>query len=187
MPDANFLTVFQTILKKFDDAEIDYMIVGSIASMTYGEPRLTHDMDLVIEVSSTQIQKLAAMFQSEDYYVPPVDILVQETLNKRSFNVLHISSGLKVDCIIRGSSPHAIEEFQRRRRIELVSGFSAYVAAPEDVIIKKLQYFLEGGSQKHLDDVRGILAHTAVDHTYLNRWVNFLHLEDAWHQASQSL
>ncbi|MBP9708831.1 MAG: hypothetical protein KBD78_14430 [Oligoflexales bacterium] len=163
MPDSNFLKTFQSILKKFEDAKIDYMIVGSIASMTYGEPRLTHDMDLVIEVSSAQFQKLVAMFQGEDYYVPPVEILVQEALNQRSFNVLHIPSGLKVNCMIRRSNKHSVEEFQRRRQVELIPGVNAYMAAPEDVIIKKLQYFIEGASLKHINDVRGILAHTKLD------------------------
>lgn len=90
---------------------------------------------------------------------------------------------MKIDMVLRKETAHSRAEFERRRRLQLWPGFEASVASPEDVIIKKLQYFQLGGSEKHLRDIRGILAETAVDHDYLERWIKDLGLERAWLQA----
>ncbi|MEI6790772.1 MAG: hypothetical protein WCK42_06295 [Myxococcaceae bacterium] len=40
----DLITTFLEVTQKLEVAEIPYMIVGSVASMTYGEPRMTHDL-----------------------------------------------------------------------------------------------------------------------------------------------
>ena len=94
--------------------------------------------------------------------------------------MIHHESGLKIDMMIRKQSPHAIEEFRRRRRISFWKGFEAFLACPEDVIIKKLEFYREGGSEKHLTDIRGILANTKVDQDYLDNWLTELQLGKYW-------
>lgn len=180
MTGPDLLSVFEAVLTSLEKVSVDYMVVGSVASMIYGEPRLTKDMDVVIEVQPTGMDLLYGAFPEKDYYVPPKEILQAEITARGQFNLIHHASGLKIDLIIRKNSPHAIEEFQRRQKKPFGDRFDAFVAAPEDVIIKKLGYFREGGSEKHLNDIRGILAHTEIDRSYLERWIRDLGLGDIW-------
>ncbi len=65
----DFLSTFATVLKKFESEGIDYMIVGSLAVVVYGEPRLTRDMDLVAEIRPDQAAVLPGLFPSPQYSV----------------------------------------------------------------------------------------------------------------------
>jgi len=137
-------------------------------------------MDLVVELKTGSVQKLTAHFDEEEYYLPPEEVIMSETTSRGQFNIIHHDSGLKIDFMIRKDSPHSIEEFHRRRRLPFTSDFSAWIASPEDVIIKKLSFYREGGSEKHLTDIRGIVAQSELDETYLNRWISDLQLKTYW-------
>ncbi|MBI2606007.1 MAG: hypothetical protein HYW49_08000 [Deltaproteobacteria bacterium] len=176
----NLIAVFQEVLQALEDNSIEYMIVGSVASIVYGEPRLTKDMDLVIELAPADARKIPRIFPAEKFYSPPVEILGDEIMNRGHFNLIHHDSGLKIDLMIRKNSEHAKTEFTRRRKIEIWEGFFAPVAAPEDVIIKKLVYYTEGGSEKHVRDIQGILSNSDVDRAYIEIWTAKLGLADAW-------
>ena len=176
----NLFDVFRTALEKLDQASIPYMVVGSVASIVYGEPRMTKDMDVVINVRPEDASKFETLFPLSDYYCPPREVLIDECLNRGQFNLLHPASGLKIDIIVMKNNPHSLEEFKRRSKISLWDGFEAYVAAPEDVIIKKLLYYQEGRSEKHLTDIKGILSQTPIDKNYLERWIKTLRLEEFW-------
>lgn len=87
--------------------------------------------------------------------------------------------------MIKKSTPHGEEEFGRRQKHEILPGFAAFIATPEDVIIKKLQYYQEGGSQKHITDCKAILSQHSLDNAYLARWIAALHLHDEWSLVSR--
>jgi len=53
-----------------------------------------------------------------------------------------------------------------RRAVE-IGAVQIWLAPPEYVIIKKLEFLREGGSEKHVRDVRGILAVMDVDRPLL--------------------
>jgi hypothetical protein len=98
------------------------------------------------------------------------------------FNVIHPESGFKVDFMIASDDDFDHRRFERRRSLPLGRARSAPVASPEDVIVRKLQYFAEGGSEKHLRDIRGILRVTgdAVNHAYLREWIDRFGLREHW-------
>jgi hypothetical protein len=175
--------VFSEVLRCLDENQIPYMVVGSIASIVYGETRLTKDMDLVVDIPPAVIRNLATIFPTPEYYCPPLEVLQDEHLRRGQFNILHPASGLKVDFVFRKPTPHGEMEFSRRKQIELWPGLQVFIASPEDVIIKKLEYFKEGGSPKHLMDIRGILAITDLDRSYLEEWVTKLGLATEWSLA----
>jgi hypothetical protein len=56
----------------------------------------------------------------------------------------------------------------------------SWVAAPEDIIIAKMRFYREGESDKHLRDIRGVLAQTSIDQELLQYWVNLLGLGEVW-------
>lgn len=180
----DLISTFLEVTQKLEAAEIPYMIVGSVASMTYGEPRMTHDLDLVVQVLPKDASKFEQIFPSEQYYCPPEEIVKPEILGQGQFNLIHHDTGLKVDLVIRKGSEHAKTEFARRKRVPFFQGSDVFMASPEDVILKKLEYFREGGSQKHLRDVQGILAQTEIDESYLQGWISKLQLEAQWFQLN---
>ncbi|MGZ3709706.1 MAG: hypothetical protein ACXVBC_12370, partial [Bdellovibrionota bacterium] len=164
------------VLETLERHQLPYMVVGSVASIVYGEPRLTKDMDLVIDILPADAPKFETLFPEEHFYVPPAEVLLDEIARRGQFNLVHPASGLKIDIIVRKNGEHGRAEFSRKQRVPLFPGFDAWIASPEDVIIKKLDFYREGGSEKHLADIRGILANTSVDRAYLDSWVKKLGL-----------
>jgi len=175
-----FIGTFFSVIEKLEKLNIPYMIVGSIASMIYGEPRMTHDMDLVIDILPSDASKLEAVFPLEEFYCPPIEVIASEVVHRGQFNLIHHESGLKIDLVIRKDTEHARTEFSRRRKCPFWEGHDACVASPEDVILKKLDFYRQGESQKHLHDIRGILAETPLDQQYLDYWIDQLNLASEW-------
>ena len=44
------------------------MVTGSVAVIVYGDPRMTHDIDLVVEISRKQIPAIIDAFPEEEFY-----------------------------------------------------------------------------------------------------------------------
>jgi hypothetical protein len=139
-----------------DRLEIPYLVTGSIASTTYGEPRFTNDIDVVVALKGSQEANLCAAFPSPDFYCSP-EAVAQAVRDRFQFNIRHPASGLKVDVIVAGDSDFDRSRLSRGRRLPAGNDFETTFAAPEDVILKKLEYYREGGSEKHLRDIVGIL------------------------------
>jgi hypothetical protein len=165
----------------FDDLAIPYFVTGSCASISYGEPRLTNDIDIVAEIPFSKLASVMLRFPSEEYYLSE-DAMKEAVLFQRQFNIIHPSSGLKVDVIIRHASQFDDSRFSRRRKINIGDGGVVAFASPEDVIIKKLEYFKDGGSEKHLRDISGMmrLSGDVIDKGYISVWASRLGVADIW-------
>jgi hypothetical protein len=168
MPGHDFILIFVEPLNRLG---IDYMVTGAVASIFYGKPRLTHDIDIVMILKPGDIDRFRSEFPEEDYYCPPAEVISTEVLrpSHAHINLIHHSTGLKADCYIYTGDKLHIWAFDHRREITIGSGLRVKLAPPEYVIIRKLQYFKESGSQKHIDDVRSILDHSAdlIDQKFL--------------------
>jgi len=165
---------------RLHDAGIEYYLVGSLAAMQYGRPRFTNDIDIVAQIQASQIPAFEKLFDIEEYYCPPKEVITDEVIRGGMFNLIHQASGVKIDIVPLKKTEFAASEFSRRRKIEVLPGLEVYIASAEDIILKKLDYFREGGSEKHLIDIRGMLAETEIDHTYLENWVAKLGLSSEW-------
>lgn len=178
--DQSMISVFIEVINKLESEKIPYMVVGSVASIVYGEPRMTHDMDLVIDILPSSAAKFESLFPIEDFYCPPLEVLKSEIVHRGQFNLIHQNTGIKIDIMIRKNSEHSKIEFTRKQKIPFWKNQDFYLASAEDVIIKKLSFYKEGGSEKHLKDIRGMLAESDIDQTYLNDWINKLSLNSEW-------
>jgi hypothetical protein len=183
---SSLIEVFSEVIRRLEANHFPYMIVGSIASLVYGEPRLTKDMDLVVDIPAQNLRKMETLFPLDEFYCPPEEVMTDECVRRGQFNLIHHNSGLKIDFVFRKNTPHGTTEFARKRRIEIWPGLEAFIAAPEDVILKKLDFFREGGSNKHLLDIKGILTQTEIDPTYLDEWVGKLRLQEQWEAAQKA-
>lgn len=167
---------------------IVYMLVGSLASSSYGEPRFTHDIDIVIDPSEEELYALCDSFAPSDYYVSK-SAAAEAMRLRRMFNVIHTASGNKIDFIIARIDEWGREQLDRRKRKELLPGLNSVTAAPEDVILGKLIYFTEGGGDKHLRDIAGMIhvLGNQIDRAYIDRWAVKLEVEDAWRHVLEQV
>lgn len=150
------------------------MLTGSMAANFYTTPRMTRDIDLVIELREADVERVVTLFQDE-YYVDR-DMVEQAVRSRSMFNMIHNALVVKVDCVVRKDSAYRREEFSRRRRV-LIDGEPVTIVAPEDLILSKLEWAKDGHSQLQLDDVRNLLRSVEdIDRTYLNQWVDRLGL-----------
>lgn len=170
-------------VRRLNQLHVAYMVTGSAACIAYGVPRLTHDIDVVIEMERRQIGFLAMAFPAEEFYCPPPEVIGIELARVRRghFNIIHLASGLKADCYTMGEDPLHRWGMLNRREIE-VSGETVFLAPPEYVILRKLEYFQESSSEKHIRDIRGILdvSGQTIDRVELRRRIEEGGLEDAW-------
>ncbi|MEX2218149.1 MAG: hypothetical protein WD749_05260 [Phycisphaerales bacterium] len=171
-----------------DRLSIPYCITGSIASSYYGNARTTHDVDVIVALPSARVDALCRAFAGEDWYVS--EEAAREAARARGmFNVLHSPSGLKVDFIVLADSAFDQGRLERARMAVLPSGKALRFASPEDVILKKLEFFREGGSDKHLTDIAGMLrvSGAEIDRAFIDRWAGVLGVSADWERMKQAV
>ena len=176
------------VIEAFNRLQIPYLVTGSVASMAYGEPRLTNDIDIVAGIVEANIPGLLSAFPQEDFYLS--EDAVRDAVRRRDqFNIIHPASGLKVDVIIRKDTAFDRSRFSRAQTIRPVATYQALFASPEDVILKKMEYYREGGSEKHLRDIAGMLRVSAgdIDKAYVDEWAANLGLIPIWDAIKQRL
>lgn len=155
MHEVNFFRLFTDPL---NDLGIPYMVTGSVASILYGEPRLTHDIDLILALQKKDLQRFCAAFPFSNFYCPPTEV-IQDELARSSrghFNIIHHQSGFKCDVYLLGNDPLHHWALANKRTVTLDRS-TLTIAPPEYVIIRKLAFFKEGRSEKHLRDIRSII------------------------------
>jgi hypothetical protein len=170
------------ITQRLDEAEILYCIVGGLATIAYGRPRLTLDADLVLTLQPSRIKALLQAFPSKDFYLPPAEVLLAEMARETRghFNIIHQHSALRADCYLTGKSEFSHWELSRRQRLETPFG-SFWFSPPEAIIAHKLLFYREGQSEKHLEDIRSILTtDPEIDFTQLTHWIDQLGLQPEW-------
>ncbi len=180
--------LFRVFTAPLDTRGLRYMVVGSVASMVYGEPRLTNDIDLVLDLPFRRASEIPPLFPAESFYCPPEEVLSIESKRPRRghFNLVHFESGYKADVYLCGEDPLQRWGLAQRRQVELAGGDKLWIAPPEYVILRKLEFFKEGGSEKHRLDVQGMLAASGddLDRTFLREWVDKLGVREVWDSFS---
>lgn len=166
------------------------MISGSLASIYYGEPRLTLDVDIVVHLDAAEAAAMAGCFPTGEFYVPPPEVLAAELARptRGHFNVIHFASGQKADFYPSRRHPYWAWAFAQRR-LGRVGGDEAWFAPPEYVILWKLEFFREGGGDKHVRDIRGMLLVNGdtIDRALLDRATAELGLEAQWREVQAGL
>ncbi len=165
----------------FERLGVTYRIVGSMASMAYSEARFTNDIDFLVDLRVEHADAVAAEFPPPDFYVSlPA---MQEAIRKRQqFNVIHLPSGLKLDVIQCQDTDFGRLDIARGERLKNEGYYDAWFGSPENVILMKLRYFQEGGSEKHLRDIASmvLVQGTNIDQGYIEVWANRLGVLNEW-------
>jgi hypothetical protein len=177
------LQVLAIVTGRLDSAGLPYMLTGSMALNYYAVPRMTRDIDLVVELSEPAGDVLIELFR-DDFYVDAG--AVREAIADRgSFNLIHSRLVVKGDIFVRKDTEYRQVEFGRRRRVS-VGEQSFDVVAPEDLIVSKLDWARDTRSETQLSDARSLLRMVPdLDRGYLQRWIARLGLDALYRELSR--
>ena len=164
------LDVLRVVSERLDAAQIPYMLTGSYALAFYTTPRMTRDLDLVIALGEDDVGAIVKVFES-DFYIDVDD--VRSAVHSRSqFNLMHLKSGIKVDLIIRKAAEYRQIEFARRQQVNF-AGMKTWIVTKEDLILSKLDWAKDSGSELQQRDVRSLM-NDSVDRAYVEQWAKRL-------------
>ena len=168
--------VLKDVAKKLEVSGISYMVSGSIASSYFAQPRMTRDIDIVIELSILNAETFIQAF-SNDYYID--EFVVRDAISQKNmFNVIHLASMIKIDFIVRKDLPYRTVEFQRRQQVPVDNELIWFVT-PEDLILSKIIWATDSRSEIQFNDVRTLIDDVkALDWPYIEDWANQLKLTD---------
>ncbi|MBN1627639.1 MAG: hypothetical protein JW944_14035 [Deltaproteobacteria bacterium] len=165
----------QELLKKvilaLEHNGIQYMITGSVVSSLQGEPRSTHDLDILIAIQKNKVHELTNHFPSSDFYIDE-QAFVDAISRNGMVNMIDLKTGDKVDFWMLTDEPFDRSRFSRRQR-ESFMGTEMLISSPEDTILAKLRWaHLSGGSEKQFVDALRVyeVQHEKLDMDYLEEW-----------------
>jgi hypothetical protein len=166
------LEVLHIVHQRLALANIPYMVTGSMAMNFYAKPRMTRDIDLVMEISASDLDHFIPLFQ-DDFYIER-EMIEQALLQKTLFNLIHMPTVIKIDCVIRKDTPYRREEFSRRQTVN-IEGNPLHIVSPEDLILSKLEWAKDTRSETQLADIRNLLTMApGLNHPYLEKWASTL-------------
>jgi hypothetical protein len=175
------LDTLRFVVQVLDSHAIGYMITGSVASSLQGEPRATHDLDVVVAIRTEDAPVFLSHFGRPQFYLDEHAIL-EAIETGGMFNAINLEDGDKVDFWMLTGDAFDASRFARRVTVD-VFGTSLKVSSPEDTILAKLRWSkLSGGSEKAFIDalrVFEVQAHT-LDRVYLVEWVEALGVTELW-------
>jgi len=173
-----------------DNLDIRYVVTGGIAVTVWGRPRFTADIDIAIELLPKKVDQLASALLKidKDVYVDR-EMMRHALIEKGEFNFINPASGLKVDFFVLKGSRFDKEEIARCVR-KKIAGVWVSLISPEDLIIRKLLWHRESGSDRQLEDVESILKRQKkLDRGYLKKWAKyhsvFALLETLWKKTKR--
>ena len=180
MPEPNLFKIFTNPLNAFD---IKYIVTGAVAGIIYGEPRITHDIDLVVALNKENVGKIMEAFSAPEFYCPPEEVLLIEAGRplRGHFNIIHNKTGFKADMYLIGRDELHIWAMSHCRQIKM-EGEMLWVGPPEYVILRKLEYYREGGSEKHVKDILSMLevSHDIIDRLEIEKWISKMGIQKEW-------
>jgi hypothetical protein len=181
------LAVVLGVIDALEDLGARYHLGGSFASAVHGVPRQTMDADIVVELDDERAARLVESLKS-DFYVD-AGVAADAVSRRGSFNAIHLASGFKVDFFVMGNSEFDRNELERSQLHQIVEkpARSVYVKTAEDTVLRKLQWFTDGGgvSDRQWRDVLGVIltGGDGLDRGYLHEWAGRLGLGRALERA----
>jgi hypothetical protein len=183
MTDPSLIALF---VRPLNQLRIPYLVTGGVASVVYGEPRLTRDIDLVIALQPRDARRFAQAWSAEEFYVPPVEVIEEESgrAARGHFNVIHHQTAMRADVYLAGSDALNAWSFAHKV-VRHIDDDEVFLAPIEAVILYKLRYYQMGKSDRHLRDIHQMvrISGDMVDRPELERWAARLGVEREWQQA----
>lgn len=177
------IEVLKIITVRLREAGINYMVSGSIAANYYTIPRMTRDIDIVIELKKEDIDQFVSLFEG-DFYVSK-ETVTNEVSRQGMFNLIHNRYVIKIDFIIKRSSAYMDAAFSRRRQV-IIEDIPMWFVSAEDLVISKLLWAKESHSETQLKDVRNLIETVDnLDLKYIDDWIRELDLSQIYKASTQ--
>jgi len=177
------LEVLKIVTRRLREAGINYMISGSIAVNYYTIPRMTRDIDVVIELKQGDIDKFVGLFE-DDFYINR-ETVANEVSREGMFNLIYNQYVFKIDFIIKKSSEYQQGAFSRRKQV-LIEQSPMWFVSAEDLVISKLVWAKDSHSEMQLKDIRNLIETVDnLDLKYIDNWVREFGLEQIYTEATQ--
>ena len=153
----------QRLIQALEKLGLVYAIGGSVAAMAYSEPRVTIDIDVMLDAKPSDLKRLVDEVSAWQIYISPFETILETSIpHGLPFNVIDGTIGVKADFYVAKPAGLDASALARRRRMKLdrQTGSEAWFLSPEDVILYKLSYYRQTGeiSQKHPIDISKMLA-----------------------------
>ena len=179
--------LLRRLVRALEKLRLRYFVTGGWATIFYGEPRFTKDIDVVVDLTAAEVRELLAEFPAPEFYASD-EAALEAVRKRRQFNIIQSRTGWKIDVIVPPHSRFDRSRFARSQRLD-AGGFEAQFAAPEDAILMKLVYYRDGGSDRHLRDIAGVLqiAGDKVDRAYVASWAEQLGVAAEWQLVLDAL
>jgi Domain of unknown function (DUF1814). len=168
------IDLLKFVCRKLEDMGIAYMLTGSLAANFYAVPRMTRDIDIVIEIEKPEIHTFYQEFIG-DFYLTK-NAIIEAIEHETMFNIISNKSVLKIDFIVRKNSHYRRKEFERKKQIHL-DDMPIWIVSPEDLIISKLFWAKDSFSGMQILDIKNLLSSIKnLNLDYLHNWVRELEL-----------
>lgn len=188
MRKSDIVLALEPVVKCFDELRILYYVGGSIASSAYGMARATADVDLVTNLQTAQVEKLVTVLKS-DFFVDE-QMILDAIKTKSSFNIIHLSSGIKIDVFLLHDNEYSKQTVERIKKDTINDGIGEieiYLCSAEDIIINKLLWYKKGNmiSEKQWLDIIGVIKvqSSVLDSKYLRLWAEKMDIQNLLEKA----
>lgn len=177
------IQALKAVIKLLNKSKFPYMITGAYAVSYYGEPRSTHDLDIVIEIFESDVENICRIFNTGGYEFDRAMIDNAVTYHSH-FTVIHSKSNLRIDFWMVKSKKLDQTRFARRHKIKLFE-LSTGMISPEDIVLVKLEWFAASKNIKHFNDAVGIIKvqQDRLDSNYITEWLEPRGIKAYWKKA----
>ena len=173
------LKVLKIVIKRLNEGAISYMISGSVAMNYFAQPRMTRDIDIVIEINENDVERIYNLFE-RDFYID-LEAVKNAVLKKEMFNIIHLTEVIKIDFIISKGREFDKTTFQRRKKIKL-DDTEMFLISIEDLVLSKLLWSKQSHSEIQLKDVKNLLQQKP-DIKYIEQWISRSGIEELWQEV----
>ncbi len=173
------LDMVKLVAGRLNGADFNYMLSGSVALTFYGKPRMTRDIDIVIQLPFKRVDQFVELFE-DDFYIDK-DTVKDAIKNQSMFNIIHLETVIKVDFIIRKNQEYRLLEFDKRKKKKLEDR-EIFVVSLEDLIISKLYWAKDSFSEMQIKDIVSLMD-LEFDMEYVKEWCIRLGLDSIWRRV----
>ena len=167
-------SIERDVLDRLEGLGLPWYVTGAWALAAYAEPRMTRDIDVVVDLDRAGYERLIRPAFEGDFLVnDPIDLG-----GRWIGGVIHKQDIVRVDLIFGRTDPWARQAMERSVRLEHPTLGPIWVITPEDLVLAKLEWS-EGTSELQVRDVRSIIRLVAdLDWPYLERYAQTLGISD---------
>lgn len=158
-------------IERLESLRIPYYITGSWALAAYAEPRMTRDIDIVLDITPADYdRRVRPAFEDAWLVNDPIDLG-----GRFMAGVIHRTEIARADLIFGRKDAFARSAMERRRRNDHPVLGTTWLIAPEDLVLAKLEWSDGGASELQVRDVRSIFRlNSDLDRAYLDGYAALL-------------